>query len=133
MDLHLKPISREGIPEAISKAELYRNLNEPGEAESICRDILAADAENQTAFRLLGLSTTNTSAFTTPGFFMSGKRKLNWPPGVRRIRSRHCSRKPSPTLKRRKRSGRTEMTTQFCVGTGAYAFCRAGQSPIGKD
>ena len=59
MDLQLKPISREGIPEAISKAELYRNLNEPGEAESICRDILAADAENQTAFRLLGLSITD--------------------------------------------------------------------------
>ena len=35
MDLHLKPISKDGIPEAISKAELYRNLNEPGEAESL--------------------------------------------------------------------------------------------------
>ena len=59
MDLQLKPISKDGIPEAISKAELYRNLNEPGEAESICRDILAADAENQTALRLLGLSITD--------------------------------------------------------------------------
>jgi tetratricopeptide (TPR) repeat protein len=56
MDLRLKPISKDGIPEAISKAELYRYLNEPGEAESICRDILAADPENQTALRLLGLS-----------------------------------------------------------------------------
>jgi hypothetical protein len=51
VDLHLKPISKDGIPEAISKAELYRNLNEPGEAESICRDILAADPENQTPHR----------------------------------------------------------------------------------
>src|SRR5260370_36103357 len=59
MDLQLKPISKEGIPEAISKAELYRNLNEPGEAESICRDILVADPENQTALRLLGLSITD--------------------------------------------------------------------------
>src|SRR5437016_11062279 len=59
MDLQLKPISKDGIPEAISKAELYRYLNEPGEAESICRDILAADAENQTALRLLGLSITD--------------------------------------------------------------------------
>ena len=59
MDLKLKPISRDGIPEAISKAELYRNLNEPGEAESICRDILVADADNQTALRLLGLSITD--------------------------------------------------------------------------
>jgi len=59
MELTLKPISKDGIPEAISKAELYRYLNEPGEAESICRDILAADAENQTALRLLGLSITD--------------------------------------------------------------------------
>ena len=59
MDFQLKPISSEGIPEAISKVELYRNLNEPGEAESICRDILAADPDNQTALRLLGLSITD--------------------------------------------------------------------------
>src|SRR5258708_23159463 len=59
MELTLKPIAKDGIPEAISKAELYRNLNEPGEAESICRDILATDAENQTALRLLGLSITD--------------------------------------------------------------------------
>src|SRR5436190_7475074 len=59
MELQLKPISKGSIPEAISKAELYRYLNEPGEAESICRDILAADAENQTALRLLGLSITD--------------------------------------------------------------------------
>ena len=59
MDLQLKPISKDGIPEAISKAELYRYLNEPGEAESICRDILAADAENQAALRLMGLSITD--------------------------------------------------------------------------
>jgi tetratricopeptide (TPR) repeat protein len=59
MELRLKPISKDGIPEAVSKAELYRYLNEPGEAESICRDILAADSENQTALRLLGLSITD--------------------------------------------------------------------------
>jgi tetratricopeptide (TPR) repeat protein len=56
MNFQLKPISKDGISEAISKAELYRYLNEPGEAESICRDILAADPENQMALRLLGLS-----------------------------------------------------------------------------
>jgi len=59
VDLQLKPISKDGVPEAINKAELYRNLNEPGEAESICRDILAAEADNQTALRLLGLSITD--------------------------------------------------------------------------
>jgi tetratricopeptide (TPR) repeat protein len=59
LELKLKPISKEGIAEAISKAELYRYLNEPGEAESICRDILAADPENQIALRLLGLALTD--------------------------------------------------------------------------
>ena len=55
----LKLISRSGVPEAISKAEVYRYLNEPGEAESICRDILAVEPDNQAAQRLLGLSITD--------------------------------------------------------------------------
>ena len=59
MELKLKPISQAGIAEAISKAEVYRYLNEPGEAESICRDILAIEPENQTALRLLGLAITD--------------------------------------------------------------------------
>ena len=59
MDLHLKPISNAGIAEAISKAELYRYLNEPGEAESICRDILSLESDNQEALRLLGLAITD--------------------------------------------------------------------------
>src|ERR1700751_2957313 len=62
MDLKLKTISKSGIAEAIAKAELYRYLNEPGEAESICRDILAADPENQTGLRLLGLAITDQFA-----------------------------------------------------------------------
>jgi len=59
MEYKLKPISSAGINEAISKVELYRYLNEPGEAESICRDILAQDPQHQTALRLLGLSITD--------------------------------------------------------------------------
>ena len=54
----LKSISKAGIAEAIAKAELYRYLNEPEEAESICRDILAIDAEHQLARRMLGLEPT---------------------------------------------------------------------------
>jgi len=62
MDLKLKSISKSGIAEAISKAELYRYLNEPEEAESICRDILAADPGQQLALRMLGLSITDQFA-----------------------------------------------------------------------
>ena len=59
MEFTLKTISKSGIPEAISKAELYRSLNEPEEAESICRDILAVEAGHQLALRLLGLAITD--------------------------------------------------------------------------
>jgi hypothetical protein len=59
MEFTLKTISKAGVPEAISKAELYRSLNEPEEAESICRDILAVEPEHQFALRLLGLAITD--------------------------------------------------------------------------
>ncbi len=59
MELKLKSISRAGVAEAISKAELYRNLNEPGEAESICRDILAVEPDHRLASRLLALAITD--------------------------------------------------------------------------
>jgi tetratricopeptide (TPR) repeat protein len=59
MELALKTISRSGIAEALSKASLYRTLNEPEEAESICHDVLAIEPENQTAQRILGLAMTD--------------------------------------------------------------------------
>jgi hypothetical protein len=59
MDLKLKTISKSGIAEAIAKAELYRYLNEPEEAESICRDILAVEPTNSLGLRMLGLSMTD--------------------------------------------------------------------------
>jgi hypothetical protein len=59
MDVKLKTISKSGIPEAIAKAELYRYLNEPEEAESICWDVLAADPKHMLGLRTLGLSITD--------------------------------------------------------------------------
>jgi hypothetical protein len=59
LDLKLKTISKSGIPEAIAKAELYRYLNEPEEAESICRDVLAADPRHMMGLRTLGLAITD--------------------------------------------------------------------------
>jgi hypothetical protein len=55
----LKPLSREAIPGALEKAHRYRLLNEPLEAESICRDVLAVDADHQEAIRSLLLSLTD--------------------------------------------------------------------------
>src|SRR5260370_3411683 len=59
MNYQLKSISKAGIAEALAKAELYRYLNEPEESESICRDILAVDPQQQLALRLFGLSITD--------------------------------------------------------------------------
>ena len=59
MKYNLKSISKAGIAEATAKVELYRYLNEPEEAESICRDILAIEPQHQLALRLLGLSITD--------------------------------------------------------------------------
>ena len=37
------------MPAALEKALRYRLLNEPVEAESICRDVLEVDPDNQAA------------------------------------------------------------------------------------
>lgn len=59
MEYQLKRISTDAIAEAVAKVELYRSLNEPEEAESICRDILAIEPNHQLALRLLGLALTD--------------------------------------------------------------------------
>ncbi len=47
--LELKRISHDAIARSLAKAERYRLLNEPHEAESICRDVLHTDPDNQEA------------------------------------------------------------------------------------
>jgi hypothetical protein len=59
MVFDLKPLSREAIPGALSRAERYRLLNEPLQAESICRDILAIEPANQEALIMLLLALTD--------------------------------------------------------------------------
>src|SRR4029079_12692835 len=56
-----KPNSRDAIPAALTKAERYRLLNEPGEAESICLDVLQIDPVNQDALVMLLLALTDQS------------------------------------------------------------------------
>jgi hypothetical protein len=55
----LKPIHREAVPNALRKAELYRLLNEPAQAESICHDVLQVDPGNQRALITLLLTLTD--------------------------------------------------------------------------
>ena len=59
MDFQLKPITKEGIPAALQKAERYRVIADPTSAESICLDVLALDPENQQALVTLLLAITD--------------------------------------------------------------------------
>ena len=62
----LKPLSAESVPAALEKAHLYRILNQPEQAESICRDILAVEPDNQTALVRLLLAITDRFADPRP-------------------------------------------------------------------
>jgi hypothetical protein len=55
----LKRISPNGVERALEKAERYRLLNEPGDAESICEDILEVEPQNQRALVTLLLARTD--------------------------------------------------------------------------
>ena len=55
---NLKPMSKDAVPAALAKAERYRLLNEPGEAESICLDALEIEPDNQEALTTLLLALT---------------------------------------------------------------------------
>ena len=62
MGIELKRISQAALPAALAKAERYRLLNEPEQAESICRDVLAVEPKNQTALVTLVLALTDQFA-----------------------------------------------------------------------
>jgi hypothetical protein len=64
-----KSISREAVPQALAKAERYRLLNQPAQSESVCRDILAVDPENQEALVILLLALTDQFGTSSPSCF----------------------------------------------------------------
>jgi hypothetical protein len=66
----LKPISHDSVSGALAKAERYRLLNEPGEAESICRDILDIEPGNHQALVSLTLALTDQIP-DHPGVFVA--------------------------------------------------------------
>jgi hypothetical protein len=55
----IKPISHDSVDGSLAKAERYRLLNEPNEAESICHDILEVDPANHQARVSLILALTD--------------------------------------------------------------------------
>ena len=74
MRFELKKISPDGIVHALEKAERYRLLNDPQQAESICQDILAIDPENQEALRCLILSLTDQFTSSVGGNAQDARR-----------------------------------------------------------
>ena len=55
-EFRLKSIHKDAGKSAVEKAAWYRALNEPLEAESICRDVLALEPDNQEAIATLLLA-----------------------------------------------------------------------------
>jgi tetratricopeptide (TPR) repeat protein len=58
-EFKLKSIQKDAIRSALDKAVWYRALNEPLEAESICRDVLEIEPDNQEALAALLLALTD--------------------------------------------------------------------------
>lgn len=59
MTYELKPLTARNLGTAIELAKHYRDLNQPDEAESICRDVIAVAPEDEDAWRTLGLALTD--------------------------------------------------------------------------
>ena len=74
MRYELKRIVPSGIPAALEKADNYRELNQPAEAESICRDVLAVEPGHQLALRILGLALTDQFGASTGARYAEAER-----------------------------------------------------------
>ena len=72
----LKPLSKDAIPSALGKAERYRLLSEPGEAESICLDVLRIDPRNADARVMLLLALTDQFPHDTSATLVSRATEL---------------------------------------------------------
>src|SRR5256885_60781 len=83
----LKPLTREAIPKALEKAERYRLLKEPAQAESSCRAVRQLEPGNRQARVLLLRALPaqfgegvggggSTSACWFPGWICSTSRQM---------------------------------------------------------
>ncbi len=59
MGWELKQLRARNLTTAVTLAKHYRDLNQPEDAESICRDILEVSPGNDDAWRMLGLALTD--------------------------------------------------------------------------
>lgn len=69
----LKPLYKESIPKALIKAKHYRLLQDPWQTESICRDILKIEQNNQLATVYLILAITDQFSNEKSGSYHEAK------------------------------------------------------------
>ena len=72
-EFRLKSIHKDAVPSALEKARWYRALNEPLQAESICRDVLEVDPKNQEALARLLLSLSDQFPHGLAGRYREAK------------------------------------------------------------
>ncbi len=71
--IELKPLSHQAVAAALEKADHYRLLNEPVQAESICLDVLEVEPDNQRALVTMVLSLTDQFGDSIPRAFREVK------------------------------------------------------------
>ena len=109
----LKRISPSGVAAALQKAERYRLLNDSSAAESICRDIVEIDPENQQALIVLLLSITDQFPDELGDAAATGARSPASP--TRRIQARVLRRDHL-------RASRESAATSVDAGSGSMAY-----------
>jgi len=140
--MDLKPITREGVPAALQKAERYRLLNDSSAAESICLDVLEIDPDNQEATVSLLLAITDQFGEEMGDGVRRAREVLpritdeyerTYYAGIICARSctaaalaqprsrRRASARPWAGMRKPSRCARRETTRRFCAGTRALA------------
>ena len=77
----LKRLTPEAVPAALERARRYRLLNEPGEAESICLDVLAVEPGHREALVTLVLTLSDQLARRPGSAFREAQEALARLPG----------------------------------------------------
>lgn len=72
----LKSIAKQSVSRALERAERYRLLNEPREAESICLDVLQIEPDNLAALQTLLLALTDQFASHSAGPHMEHAKQI---------------------------------------------------------
>ncbi|HSU58455.1 MAG TPA: hypothetical protein VLI55_04005 [Bryobacteraceae bacterium] len=134
MEFELKSLSADAIPEALSKAERYRLLEEPSQAESICLDILRIEPGNQKALVMLLLSLTDqfgTEATPTRAREVLARIKGDYEQAY--YAGIICERSARARMQQRLPSGRSRAYADFADAMGWYERAEAFRPPGNDD